>query len=172
MQRAWAASPGSVRRIDREDRRGKRRNLPAIASGQGRFPELLPGIGQMGDKGLAVLGNEGVEIDKRANSVRQSVSDVAYDDAAVRVSDQDDVTKVFPDQQIDDVRDMSVEADVAAQEMAAFPEAGQRRSEDPMTFRRQHPTSTLPAPPAIPAPLDHDVIGHFGVPFVISGITT
>jgi len=39
-----AVHPGSVRRIDREDRRRKRRNLPAIASGQGRFPELLPGI--------------------------------------------------------------------------------------------------------------------------------
>src|SRR3981081_4761759 len=95
MQRALAAPPGSVRRIDREDRRRKRRNLPAIASGQGRFPELLPGIGQMGDKGLAVLGNEGVEVDERANSVRQSVDDVTYDDAAVRVSDRDHITKAL-----------------------------------------------------------------------------
>src|SRR5258708_10351851 len=172
MQRALAVHPGSVRRIDREDRRRKRRNLPAIASGQGRFPELLPGIGQMGDKGLAVLGNEGVEIDKRANSVRQSISDVAYDDAAVRVSDQDDIMKVFPDQQIDDVRDMSVEANVAAQEMAAFPEAGQRRSQDPLTFHPPQVTYAVPAPAAMPGAVDHDVIGHFGVPFVISGITT
>jgi len=162
MQRALAVHPGSVRRIDREDRGRKRRNLPAIASGQGRFPELLPGIGQMGDKGLAVLGNEGVEVDERANSVRQSVDDVAYDDAAVRVSDQDDITKVFPDQQIDDVHDMGVEADVAAQEMTAFPEASQRRSEDPMTFRRQQVTYPLPAPAAMPGAVDHDVIGHFG----------
>src|SRR6202049_5312899 len=98
MQRALAVHPGSVRRIDREDRRRKRLSLPAIASGQGRFPELLPGIGQMGDKGLAVLGNEGVEVDERANSVRQSVDDEASDDAAVRVSDQDDITKALPAQ--------------------------------------------------------------------------
>ncbi len=37
------------------------------------------------------LGNEGVEIDERANPVRHPVGDVACDETAVGMSDQDDV---------------------------------------------------------------------------------
>jgi hypothetical protein len=48
-------------------------------------------VGQVIKKGFAVLGNEGVERDERANPVRHPVSDVACDDTAVGVSDQDDV---------------------------------------------------------------------------------
>lgn len=44
-----------------------RKLLPAMASGQGPLAVTLPGIGQMIDDGFAVLGNGGVETDKRAS---------------------------------------------------------------------------------------------------------
>jgi hypothetical protein len=55
--------------------------------GHSQFPVDLAVVGQVVEKGFAVLGNEGVEIDERANPVRHPVGDVAYDDTAVGVSE-------------------------------------------------------------------------------------
>ena len=59
--------------------------------GHRQVPVALAVIGQVVEKGFAVLGNEGVEIDERANPVRHPVGDVARDETAVGMSDQDDV---------------------------------------------------------------------------------
>src|SRR5258706_14907366 len=91
MHCALTVHPGGVCRIDREERRWSRRNSPAIAMGHSQFPLALPVVGQVIKKGFAVLGNEGVEIDERANPVRHPVSDVASYDTAVGVSEQDEV---------------------------------------------------------------------------------
>src|SRR3984893_6471250 len=91
MHRALTVHPGGVCRIDREERRWSRRNSPAIAMGHSQFPVALAVVGQVIEKGFAVLGNEGVEKDERANPARHPVGDVAYDDTAVGVSDQDNV---------------------------------------------------------------------------------
>jgi hypothetical protein len=56
--------------------------------GHSQFPVALAVVGQVVEKGFAVLGNEGVEIDERANPVWHPVADVAYDDTAVGVSGQ------------------------------------------------------------------------------------
>jgi hypothetical protein len=90
VHRALTVHPVGVRRLDPEERRRPRRSLPAIAMGHSQFPVALTLIGQVVEKGFAVLGNEGVEIDERANPVRHSVGDVAYDDTAIGMSDQDD----------------------------------------------------------------------------------
>src|SRR6202035_4521936 len=99
----------------------------AIAVGHSQLPHALAAIGQIVEKRFAVLGNEGVEIDQRANPVRHPVGDVARDDTTVGSSDQDDVAQVLPNHEIGDIRDMGVEADVAAQEVGAFSEAWARR---------------------------------------------
>src|SRR5882762_7569758 len=64
VHRALAVYPCSVCRIDRKERRRPRRNSPAIAMGHSQFPVALTVIGQVVEKGFAVLGNEGVEIDE------------------------------------------------------------------------------------------------------------
>src|SRR5258706_10837898 len=61
MHRALTVHPGGVCRIDREDRRREWGNLPAIAVGHSQFPVSLAVIGQIVAKGVAILGNEGVE---------------------------------------------------------------------------------------------------------------
>jgi hypothetical protein len=119
VHRALPIHPVGICRIDREERRRARRDLPAIAVGHSQFPVALAVIWQVVEKGFAVVGNEGVEIDQRANPVRHPVGDVAHDDTAVGVSDQDDVAQVLPDREIGDIRDMGAEVDVAAQEMGA-----------------------------------------------------
>ncbi len=86
VHRALTAHPGGVCRIDREERRRSRRNSPAIAMGHSQFPVALAVVGQLVEKGFAVLGNEGVEIDERANPVRHPVGDVAYDDTAASIA--------------------------------------------------------------------------------------
>src|SRR5580692_8453718 len=91
VHRALTVHPGGVCRIDREERRRSWRNSPAIAMRHSQFPVALTVIGQVVEKGFSVLGNEGVEVDERANPVRHPVGDLAYDDTAVGVSDQDDV---------------------------------------------------------------------------------
>jgi hypothetical protein len=88
--------------------------------GHSQFPVALTLIGQVVEKGFAVLGNEGAEIDERANPVRHPVGNVACDETAVGMSDQDDVAQVLPNHEIGHIGDMGVEADVAAQEMGAF----------------------------------------------------
>src|SRR5712672_4420755 len=65
VHRALTVHPGGVCRIDREERRRARRDLPAVAMGRSQFPVALAAIRQVVKKGLAVLGNEGVEIAER-----------------------------------------------------------------------------------------------------------
>src|ERR1700741_3162577 len=89
VHRALTVHPGGVCRIDREGRRRSRRNSPAIAMGHSQFPVALTFIGKGVEKGFAVLGNEGVEIDERANPVGHLVGDMACDETAVGMSDQD-----------------------------------------------------------------------------------
>ena len=90
---------------------GRGGDLPAIAVGHSQFPVALAVIWQVVEKGFAVVGNEGVEIDQRANPVRHPVGDVAHDDTAIGVSDQDDVAQVLPDQEIGDICDMGAEVE-------------------------------------------------------------
>src|SRR6476660_5387807 len=106
VHRALTIHPGGVCRIDREERRWSRRNSPAIAMGESQFPVALAVVGQVVEKGFAVFGNEGVEVDERANPVRHPVGDVAYDDTSVGMSDQDDVAQVLPNHEIGDIGDM------------------------------------------------------------------
>src|SRR3982074_824886 len=49
---------------------------------------MLSPLSSIVEKRFAVLGNEGVEIDQRANPVRHPVGDVARDDTTVGSSDQ------------------------------------------------------------------------------------
>src|SRR5260370_2528358 len=91
VHRALTVHPGGVCRIDREERRRSWRNSPAIAMGHSQFPVALTIIGQVVEKGFSVLGNEGVEVDERANPVRHPVGDVARDETAVGMSDHDAV---------------------------------------------------------------------------------
>src|SRR5882672_4382662 len=80
MHRALTVYPVGIRGIDREGRCRYRRNLPAIALGHSQFPQTLAAIGQVVEKGLAVFGNEGVEVDERADPVRHPIGDVACND--------------------------------------------------------------------------------------------
>ena len=104
--------------------------------GHSQFPVALTVVGQVVEKGFAVLGNEGVEIDERANPVGHPVGDVPYDGTAVGMSNQDDVAQVFPNQEINDIQDMGFETDAAAQEMGPFSETRQRRRKDFVPFGR------------------------------------
>jgi hypothetical protein len=67
VHRALSVHPVGICRIDREERRRARRDLPAVAVGRSQFPVALAAIRQVVGKGLAVVGNEGVEIDERVN---------------------------------------------------------------------------------------------------------
>jgi hypothetical protein len=127
-----------------------------------QLPHALAAIGHVVEKRFAVLGNEGIEIDQRANPVRHPVGDVAHDGPAVGSSDQDDVAQVLPNHEIGNIRDMGVEADVAAQEVGAFSEACQRRREHLVPRGRQQATHAGPAPAATPRAVDQDVVGHCG----------
>src|SRR6202022_392909 len=57
VHRALTIHPGGVRRIDREERRRSRRNSPTIAMSHSQLPVALTVIGQVVEKGFAVLGN-------------------------------------------------------------------------------------------------------------------
>ena len=87
---------------------------------------------------------------------------MACNDAAIGVSDEDDVAWVLQHHEIGHIRDMGVEADVAAQEMGAFSDTGQRRREHPVRACRQQVTHARPTPAAMPRAVDYDVVGHFG----------
>src|SRR6202023_2452962 len=54
VHRLLAVHPGGVCRIDREGRRGSRRNSPAIAMGYSQFPAPLTVVGQGMEKGFRV----------------------------------------------------------------------------------------------------------------------
>src|SRR6202012_801919 len=111
MHRALTVHPVGVCRVDTEGRCRSRRNFPTVATGLRQFSVTLALIGQIVENGFAVFGNEGVEIDQRANPVGQLVGNMPYDGAAVGGSNQDDVAQVFPDQEIDYIQDMGFETD-------------------------------------------------------------
>src|ERR1700719_5114245 len=69
VHRALPIHPVGICYIDSEERRRARRDLPAIAVGHSQLPVALAVIWQVVEKGFAVVGNEGVEIDQRANPV-------------------------------------------------------------------------------------------------------
>jgi len=58
---------------------------------------------------FTVLEKECVQIDQRANAVRNAVCDATDDAAAVRVAAQHHVRQFLPTNQVDDVADVRVE---------------------------------------------------------------
>jgi hypothetical protein len=56
---------------------------------------------------FTVLRHECVEIHQRANSLRNSIGDAGDYDATVRVSTENYIRKLFPSQQVENVRDVS-----------------------------------------------------------------
>jgi hypothetical protein len=133
------ADPDAPRRRD-EGRRREPRHLLAVAMSRGQFSKGLAPIGQVVTKGFAVLGNKGVEIDECANSIAHLVGDVARDETAIGMSDQDDVPQFLSTHEIGDIRDMGVEADVAAQKVGALSDPSQRRREHAVSLSSQQVT--------------------------------
>src|ERR1700677_773780 len=102
---------------------------------------------------LAVVRQKGVEVYQGINPGRNNIGDAGNDHAAIRVPDQDDVTKTFPVREIDDVVDMRLQRYGVAVEVRALSESRQRRGEDRVTGSAQKVGEFSIAPPTVPRPM-------------------
>jgi hypothetical protein len=81
----------------------------------------------------------------------------ARDDRPRRtVSDEDDLAQFLMLQDVDDVGDVDVEADLGASEMPAFAESGQRGCDDRVASLREKRRKLLPEPRAMPGRVNQD----------------
>jgi hypothetical protein len=84
---------------------------------------------------LAVLGHEGIKIYQACDPLGQTIGDAGDHHPAGAVSDQDHTPQVLALQNLNDVLDMGLEADLGTSEVGAFAEPGERRLIDIVTPR-------------------------------------
>ena len=111
-----------LRTFEAEASRRYRRYQPVFARHDGQMPIRR----QQAEQGLSVLWHEGVEIDKRGDSLRHAVGDAADHHAAVGMTDQNDIGQILVLDDADHVLNMRLEADLTAKEMLALAYTGQR----------------------------------------------
>ena len=83
-----------------------------------------------------------------------------HDRAPVRVPDQDDVTEVLEQHEIDDIVNVGREIDLWADEVDSLADSRQARREDLVTVGRQEPTNLPPAMSATPTTVNKDERSH------------
>ncbi|ORW53398.1 hypothetical protein AWC21_28870 [Mycolicibacterium peregrinum] len=112
------------------------------------IPLALLVVGQR-PAGLAVAGDERIQIDQRAHTVRDAVRDRRDHHAAVAVPDQyriGDAVSVEIGQHIGDV---SVQIDPGVSQVGAFGDPGQGRRQHPAAVGPQRSGQVVEAPAAV-----------------------
>ncbi len=108
----------------------------------------------------AVLEKERIQINQRADPLRDAVGHSADHSAAVRVSAQHYIRKLLPANQVHYVVDMRFEVDLRREQMRSLSDARQRRREHFVPLRLQRLADAFPAPAAVPRAVNQDVRAH------------
>ena len=99
---------------------------------------------------LAVLRNEGVEIDQLRDAIAGAIGDAGRDHAAIAVAEQHDVAQILELDDVDHILDMGVEIDRRIHQMHALAKSGVGRRDQPMAGRLHQRMHLLPRPAATP----------------------
>ncbi len=106
---------------------------------------------------LAVLRDEGVDVDAMRDALRDTVGHAGDHHAAVAVPDEDDVAELLEDEQVDDVLDVGVEPHVLGDQVAALAQPGERRPVGLVTAGTEPLGDVAPGPASTPGAVHQDV---------------
>ena len=109
---------------------------------------------------LAIARHERVEKDEFANAIGDVCQGRRHDRASVRVTDQNDVTEVLEQHEINDVINVGREIDLRANQVNSLADPRQARREDFVTVDSQEPSNLPPAMSATPTPVNKDERSH------------
>src|SRR5258708_14683411 len=156
------ADPLKIRGIGDTQNLNHRCYLVAVALGLGFLLELFSKLrGIQIEPRLSVRGHQSVEVNEAANPLPGALGRTADDEAAIRMSDQDDVPEVIHLQHADNVRHMGVQVNGRTDQMCAVSRSGKRYRKRTMPGSLQKRNDPVPAPAAMPSPMNENK-GRFG----------
>src|SRR5205807_7602992 len=98
-----------------------------------RFQNLLASIRGVGTL-LSIFGQMRINEDERGYLRPHHLDGARNYPPAIRVTAKDDVVEIFPLEQVDDIRDVGIQIDLAAKQMRPLPKAGQGRRKHLVTL--------------------------------------
>lgn len=114
--------------------------------------------------GLAIIGDEGVEIDERGDSFRRAIGNTGCDHAAIAVGAQDYFREILHCQQFGHIGDMGVEIDASGWAVRQLIESAQGHRIG-LVARVLEPRDKLgERSAAVPTARNQDKTSHRGAP--------
>src|SRR5580704_6657962 len=141
--------PGAIAGVDRE-RLSPRRGTRYFAFLDGRQRALAAELGRQIKPALTILRYESVEIDDRSYAVRYLLDGTRDRPTSIGMGDQANIRQILPSDHVDDVGNVGIEIDAAADQMRAFAEAGERRRKNLVPAPDEQIRHAPPAPTAVP----------------------
>ena len=158
LECALRVYPGCIPWIDVEGFCWNWWNAPTGSSRLGRRANLLRHLWRKAvEYTLTVLRHERVEIYQGTNSLRNTIGDTTDYHTAIRVSAENDIRKIFPLQQVDNVRDVSRKINRDRVEMRAIGKPCKSRRKHQLAGVAQFFVDSLPAPAAMPCSMHQNI---------------
>jgi hypothetical protein len=108
LDRALRFHPTAIVLVNLEDLGWKWIDFPTLTCRLGLAPAALSLLGpQMIEEAFAILHNECIEVNQCAEALGDSVGDATDYPTSIRMTAENHICKFFPEDQVDDVGDMS-----------------------------------------------------------------